>query len=114
LNLDELHRSVLAEIDSYRYDPPEGLGPPFAKEKVTRLLEEMRAALVEPEWRVVAIRDTPDGMQLDPPENRRCVLVADDRHGYELYYDTTQDEFFLVADGSVTVWGDAVGCFMAR
>jgi hypothetical protein len=113
VNLEELERYVLDEIESYRYEVPEGaLGRPFSAEKVERLLSEMRAALVKPEWRVVEKRDMPDEFEL-----RRCVLVADDRDSYELYYDPLEEDFVLaIGDPPQTfgVRGDAVGCFMAR
>ncbi len=116
MNLDELRRSVLAQIDSYRDALPEhALGRPFPEEKAAGLLTQMRDSLVTPEWRVVAIRDLPDGTQLDPPVDRLCALVADDRNGFELSYDLDEDAYFLAdGRGSINVGGDAVGCFMAR
>jgi hypothetical protein len=121
VDLIELQRFVLNELDSYRYEVPAGaLGRPHSDEWVTRQLDEMRAALVEPEWRDLVERDTPDGKPRDVPEIRECVLVAVDASpdGYtELYYDPTEGEFVL-ASGSPPetfgVWGDPVGCFMAR
>jgi hypothetical protein len=114
VNLDEIHQFVLGEIDSYRNEvSADALGRAFGDEKVERLLSEMRAALVEPKWETVVIRDTPEGPPLDPHEQRRCMLVADALH--QLYYDPSEDEFFLADDGgSIGVWGDAVGCFMAQ
>ena len=115
MNPSELHRFVLQEIDSYRYEFSEGaVGRPLADEKVDRLLAEMRAALVEPKWETVVIRDTPEGPPLDPHEERQCILVADG-HTHSLYYDPSENEFFLAdGGGSMGVWGDAIGCFMAQ
>ena len=118
LNLEELQRFVLDELESYRYEVPEGaLGRPHSDAWVERQLAEMRAALVTPEWRVVRQNDTPEeppGM----PELRRCVLVADDRDAYQLYYDPLEEDFVLAFSGNPPdtfgVRGDAVGCFMAR
>jgi len=116
VNLDEVEQFVLGEIESYRYEVSEGaLGRPLADERVNRLLADMRAALVEPKWETVVIRDTPEGPPLEPHEQRQCILVADDRNGYELFYDPSEKEFFLAdGGGSIGVWGDAVGCFMAQ
>jgi hypothetical protein len=111
LDLDELRQSVLEEIESYRYEVPEGsLGRPFPQEKVDRLLTEMREALVQPEWHLVAIDDTPRG-PLATPETRWCLLVADSSERARLYFEPSEDEFFLHGMG---IWGDAVGCFMAE
>ena len=64
-------------------------------------------------WRVVDFSKT-----ANPSGVRECVLVADDRDGYQLYYDPIAREFFLAMDRdppeSIGVDGDAVGCFMAR
>lgn len=81
-------------------------------------LSEMRIALVEPRWATVQIRDTIEQINAAMPLLRECVLVADDREGYELYYDPEEKEFFLAYSGNppttFNVRGDAVGCFMAR
>ena len=121
VDLQELQRSVLDALDSYRYDVPAGaLGRPHSDEWVARQLAEMRAALVEPEWRAVVEREKPEGGARDLPEVRECVLVAVDAspEGYaELYYDPAEGEFVLASGDppeTFGVWGDAVGCFMAR
>lgn len=117
-DLEELQRLVLGEIESYRYEIPEGaLGRPHSDEWVARQLGEMRAALVKPHWRVVEMRDTSESMTRETPELRRCVLVADDGNVYQLYYDPVEEDFVLAfGDPPETfgVRGDAVGCFMAR
>ena len=117
LDLDELERYVLDEIESYRYDVPEdALGKPFSAEEVKRLLAEMRAALVKPEWRMVDATDT-QGARRGVAEPRPCVLVADDGVDYQLYYDPLEKEFVLASGDppeTIGVRGDAVGCFMAR
>jgi hypothetical protein len=115
VTLEELEQFVLGEIESYRYEVSEGaLGRALPAEKVERLLAEMRAALVKPEWQVVTIRHAPDGPQLAAPVERRCALVArGDAH--DLCYDPSEGEFFLTdGNGDIGVWGDAVGCFMAQ
>ena len=119
VDLEALEQHVLHEVDSYRYEVPEGatLGRPWPPERVERLLDEMRAALVKPEWRIVAIRDTVQQINRDPPERRRCALVADDGHTYELYYDPQEEEFVLAMGAppaTIGVRGDAVGCWGAR
>ena len=121
LDLEELRRSVLEELDSYRYEvPPNALGRPMSDDWVARQLGEMRAALVDPEWRVVVIRESAGGPPLEVPEPRQCVLVAVDSSpgGYaELYYDPLEGDFVLASGEppeTFGVRGDAVGCFMAR
>ncbi len=118
IDLDELERFVLVEIESYEYHVPQGaLGKPLSDEKVEALLADMRASLVKPEWQVVHLRDTFEQIDRNPPERRRCVLVADDGEVYGLYYDPVEEEFVLAAgDPPETrgVRGDAVGCWMAR
>jgi hypothetical protein len=73
---------------------------------------------VEPRWVTVQIKDTPDQWDADPPILRSCVLIADDRNGYELYFDPEQNDFVLAYAGDLPstfmVRGDSVGCFMAR
>ena len=116
--LEELQQFVLDEIESYRYRVSKGaLGRPFTDEEIQRRLAEMRALLVEPEWRVVVMDDTADGAQLETPEHRRCILVADDPDTHEMYYDPQEEPFFLAHDNpprTLGVWGDAVGYFLAR
>jgi hypothetical protein len=119
VDLEALEQSVLHEVDSYRDEIPgdAALGRPWAPEKVDQLLDEMRAALVKPEWRVVAIRDTFEQVDRNAPERRRCALVADDGHTYELYYDPREEEFVLAMGAppeTIGVRGDPVGCWAAR
>ena len=115
MNLEELEQFVLAEIETYRSVVSDGaLGRAFTDEKVERVIVEMRAALVRPEWRTVDRFDpTAAGGQGEP---RRCALVADDGT-YQLFYDPIEDELGL-ANGDppamIGVDGDAVGCWMAR
>jgi hypothetical protein len=89
------------------------------QEWVTRHLTAMREALVDPVLRSVAIRDSVAQLRGEaPPIVRECFLVADDREGYELYFDPTSNDFVLAYSGNppstFNVRGDAVGCFMAR
>jgi hypothetical protein len=86
---------------------------------VAAQLAEMRQALVEPAWRTIAICETVQQMRGEAaPALRKCILVANDQKGYELYFDPLQNEFVLAYSGNppttFNVRGDAVGCFMAR
>jgi hypothetical protein len=120
-NLEEIRRYVLEEIASYRYEVDQAAtGKPPSDEWVARQIAALRAALVEPEWRVVQKRDAPAESARETPELRHCVLIAVDRDpdGYaELYFDPYEEDF-VVASGdppqTFGVRGDAVGCFMAR
>ncbi len=116
MNLEEIEQFVLDEIASYRYEVSDGaLGRAFSADKVERLLAEMRAALVKPEWHMVDTSNT-GAVARGLAEPRRCALVADDGT-YQLYYDPFAGEFAL-ANGdppaTIGVDGDAVGCWMAR
>jgi hypothetical protein len=115
VDLEEVRRFVQSEIESYRYEVPEGaLGRPLPDERVERELAEMRAALVKPEWRSVRKMDR------DEDELRQCILVAEAEDGYHLYYDPVDEDFVLATipptglPETFGVRGDAVGCFMAR
>jgi hypothetical protein len=120
MNPLDLRHTIEREIDSYVYQRhPQALGTPLPQEWVTRQLAEMRAALVEPVLRAVSIRDSVAQLRdEEPPIVRECFLVADDKEGYELYFDPTSSDFVLAYSGdppsTFNVRGDAVGCFMAR
>ena len=115
-----LRRTIEQEIDSYVYQQhPAAVGTPMPQEWVSQQLAAMRAALVEPVARLIEIRDSVAQMRgEDAPLVRECLLVADDRGGYELYFDPTSNDFVLAYSGNppttFNVRGDAVGCFMAR
>jgi len=116
VNLEELEQFVLDEIAAYRYEVSDGaLGRPFPNDEVERLLADMRAALVKPEWHMVDTSNT-GAVARGLAEPRRCALVAED-DTYQLYYDPVDDHFTL-ANGdppaTISVDGDAVGCWMAR
>ncbi len=56
-------------------------------------------------------------MPLETPDYRRCVLVADDPDTCSMYYDPLEKWFVLAMNDppeTFEVWGDAVGCAMAR
>ncbi len=128
LDLDEVARLVLNQVESYQYEEPEDvqglLGQPWSKERVEAEIAKMRAGLVKPEWRIV--EDWPvleDGELVDrKPERRHCVLVAvdPDPAGYaELYYDPDEKGFVLADAGDPPqvdtfrgVGDDAVEMFM--
>jgi hypothetical protein len=120
MNPSELREKIEQEIDSYNHEvSPDAIGSPMSKEWVTKQLVEFKAALVQPTRRLVQISDTVQQMRLEvKSEMRECIQVADDREGYELYYDPIQDDFFLAHSGNppatFNVRGDAVGCFLSR
>jgi hypothetical protein len=120
VNIRELRRTLEVEIDNYVYEPPSGLmGIPMPVEWVTAQLAEMRAALVDPHPRMIAISDSvPQLLGKAAPVLRECILVADDRQGYELYFDPVTNDFVLAYSGdppkTFNVRGDAVRCFLAR
>jgi hypothetical protein len=120
MNPLDLRRTIEQEIDSYVYERhPHAVGTPMPEEWVMRQLAEMRAALVEPVLRPVSIRDSVAQIRGEAlPTVRDCFLVADDKEGYELYFDPTSNDFVLAYSGdppsTFNVRGDAVGCFMAR
>ena len=113
VNLEELERYVLEQVESYRYEVSDtALGRPMSQDWVEQQLAELRTALVKPEWRLVTNSDMPK--EGETPSAHACALVAEDDN-FELYYDPVEEEFVL-ACGAETfgVRGDVVGCFMAR
>ena len=116
----DLRRMVIQEIDSYVYQHhPAAVGTPMPQQWVTQQLAAMREALGEPVPRLIEIRDTVAQQQgVATPLMRECFLVADDKEGYELYFDPASNDFVLAYSGTppstFNVRGDAVGCFMAR
>ena len=120
MNSSDLRRTIEQEIDSYAYEHhPGAVGTPMPQEWVTNQLSAMRAALVDPVLRTIEIRDSVAQLRGEAPADvRECFLVADDKEGYELYFDPTSNDFVLAYSGNppstFNVRGDAVGCFMAR
>lgn len=120
MNTVDLRRRIEQEIDSYVYPRHvAALGTPMPQEWVTQQLAEMRTALVDPVLRSIEIRDSVAQLRgEEPPVVRECFLVADDKVGYELYFDPASNDFVLAYSGNppstFNVRGDAVDCFMAR
>jgi hypothetical protein len=120
MDLVALRKSVEAEIDSYVYELPDGsVGTPLPNDWIEAQLCEMRNALVEPAWETIGIGDSVDQIiGKEPINQRQCVLIADDKKGYQLYFDPKEKNFVLAysTDGLPTSFlrGDAVGCFIAR
>jgi hypothetical protein len=119
MDIASLREFMEREIDRYVYHVPDGsVGQPMPDQWVQDQLAEFRLSLVTPRWVTIRIRDTPEQMMDVTPVHRDCVLIADDRKGYQLYFDPEQRDFVLACTGSppetVNVRGDAVGCFMAR
>jgi hypothetical protein len=120
IDLAELTRRVVRDIEQYMYEVPAGaVGKPFSNKKVQRYLTEMRAALVDPYWITVALRDTWDQMSAPSPIHRTCAVVADNcRLSTLVAFDPIENDFCLIkasSDGfsTIGVRGDSVGCFMA-
>lgn len=117
--MKNLRARVEAEIDGYVYSLPENaIGNPWPSDKVSRLLNELRQALVEPYWADVEIRDTYEQVKLVEGPRQRCIVVADNRKGYFLLWDPACDDFFLAQNIKGTLYsfgvrGDAVGCFLS-
>ena len=119
MHIASLRTFVEREIDRYVYVVPEGsVGRPMPDSWVQQQLAELRDALVEPQWVTIQIRDTSDQWEADPPILRECILIADDRKRYQLYFDPERNDFVLAYSGdppeTFNIRGDAVGCFMAR
>ncbi len=120
MDLVALRVAVELEIENFAHSTqPDAFGDPMPREWVDAQLTEMRAALVTPIWRDIRVQDAYDQVYgASDHEIRRCVLVADDGDGYELYFDPSQAGYLLAYSGSPPVTsgvrGDAVGCFMAR
>jgi hypothetical protein len=75
VNLEELERYVLEQVESYRYEVSDtAVGRPASQDWVVQQLAELRTALVKPEWRLVMNRDMPK--EGETPEVHPCALVA--------------------------------------
>ncbi|MEJ0078008.1 MAG: hypothetical protein WDO17_21730 [Alphaproteobacteria bacterium] len=120
MDLEVLSRRVLAEIDNYRYEFPDGMiGGPWSPTHVDSHLRQMRSALVAPYWAEITRRDSLEQIHADQPLVHPCAVVADDGKGTLLAFDPQANEFLLAESRgdklvSFGVTGDAVGCFMAR
>ncbi len=120
MDLNELSKRVVAEIDNYRYDYPAGMiGRPLSDDVIQNQLQEMRAALIKPYWANITLRDTIEQQHASAPLIRRCAIVADDTKGTFLAFDPIAGKFLLARRQHKTlesfgVDGDPVGCFMAR
>ncbi|MCB1935282.1 MAG: hypothetical protein KDF59_05010 [Nitrosomonas sp.] len=120
MNLIELRHQIEAEIASYVYKVPEGaVGNPMTSEWVAEQLAEFKSALVAPILRKIRIADSVSKKLGEKgSEYHECVLVADDRNGYQLYYDPQHKDCLLAFSDQTPptafLRGDAVGCFMAR
>lgn len=120
LDLNLLMSQVRLTIDSYRYEvPKESVGGAWSAVKLAQQLNEMRAALVAPYWAEVQLRDTFQQVAAAGDEGLLCAVIADDGKGMVLAFDPLAAEFLLAQqDGEIYtsfgVWGDAVGCFLAR
>src|SRR4051812_19987025 len=102
MNPSELRRTIEQEIDSYVYEhDPDAVGMPMPQEWVAKQLAAMRAALVDLVLRSIEIRDSVAQLRGEaPPVVRECFLVADDKEGYELYFDLASNEFVLAYSGN--------------
>lgn len=116
-SLEDLRRFVETEVNNYvNKVSEECVGNPWSDEKVQSGLQRMRAALVEPYWADVEIRDA--YVRPTPPFKRWCAVVADDGNGTLLLWDPEAEDFVPAdRDGgdlfTYNVRGDAVGCFLA-
>lgn len=106
VDLEKLRQNVSDEVNKYVY-PYSGVevGNPKSSEWIAEQLCQIRSALVAPYWTKVG----------DEP----CIIVADDGRNYCLAYSPKVEEYFLVMRKGdklidISVYGDAVGCFMAR
>ncbi len=111
LDLAELRRAVVREIDNYVYEvPKDAYGKAWSPDKVNRELRAFREALVAPYWTIVV-----DEARQEKP----CAVVADDGKSSLLVFEPQSRMFMLVlrkGDALISFGldGDAVGCFLAR
>src|SRR6185437_11706437 len=106
--LQNLRLKVMAEIDQYVYQVPNGsIGNPWDEDKVLAQLKEMRKALVDPYWIEIELRDEFDQCDVEYAPKQSCAVVADDGRGCLLLWDPTQGEFLLAQriDGQLASFG---------
>ena len=120
MDLETLRCSVENDIKNYRYSSSGNtVGAAWPKDRVQAELAAMRAALVNPYWADVELRDTHEQIATDPAILRKCAIVVDDLKGTILAFDPIENGFLLAVkqkDALLTIGvrDDAVGCFMAR
>ena len=120
MDLQKLRQSVEDEIRCYEYeDPADSIGTPWTTFRVKDTLVAMQAALVQPYWVEVELRDTLDQIVGEEIELCSWAVVADDANGYVLAFDPNKNEFLLAVKRGARFWsigirGNAVECFMAR
>ncbi len=124
MNIEELKSYCENEVTNYEYSVPDSaVGNAWGLDRVESQLRECKASLVNPYERKFELRCTFEQIDNHPPEFQNLWVVADDKNGYLVFYDTRQNEFGLatydtnILDDTPTtigVRGDFVDTFMAR
>jgi len=120
VDLDSIQLRVRREIDQYVYRVPSGaIGTPWSDSKVQSHLKDLRDSLVPPYLATVRMSQPFSMIGSDVYEDRECVIVADPKDGYLLFYDPVEDNFGVADQRDDSLFdlgipGDAVGSFMAR
>jgi hypothetical protein len=115
-----LRRRFEDDIENYRYEyPTDSIGTAWTGERIKAELAALRAAVVDPYWVEVVLRDKPEQIDGKPVLVRRCAVAAEDGRGTVLAFDPVDNEFLPAArHGRALVdfgiRGDSVGCFLSR
>jgi hypothetical protein len=120
MDLNSILLHVRREIDEYVYQLPKGaIGRPLSDSKVQAHLKELRDSLISPYWATIKMSQPFALIGSGIYETRECVIVADPKDGYLLFFDPVANSFGVANQRDnelfdVGIPGDAVGCFMAR
>jgi len=124
MNIKELRSFCADEVANFEYSVPDlAIGDALSSNKVEAQLRDCKASLVKPYERIFELRCTFEQMKHQQPEHKIFWVVANDKDGYLVFYDTIENEFGLATydinapDNTPTtigVRGDFVGTFMAR
>ena len=116
---DQVKQFVVRQLEAFDYSPPSPdglLGVPWSRERMSREVEVLRNALVEPELIEVELADDPSARSKRP----MWALTSPDPNGYIVVLDPGSDRFGLAVTGgagppeTVAVWGDLVTTYAAR
>jgi hypothetical protein len=121
LNADELQRTTLEIIKSYRYEPPaHSYGVAKSEEWIAEQLGRLRECLVRPSLQEFVNHDALEIVDGGPPSTARFWLVAEETSGCVVFFDETAKEYGLGRRDragrleTTNVRGDLVGVFLAR
>jgi hypothetical protein len=121
LTADELQRTTLETVTSYRYEAPaHSFGVVKSEAWVQEQLDQLRNCLVRPSLQEFVNHDALEIVDGGPPSTTRFWLVAEEASGCVVFFDEAAREYGLGRRDpagrleTTNVRGDLVGVFLAR